>query len=104
MRRIEGLACMLVEVGVWSGRFEVTLNLGEASDFSPTPTPTGFPLTRQITDPSDTLSPTFTKTDSTTPASDDGTSMLALSPSSVIKGVSIAIVSPALINTAITST
>src|SRR3990167_1500688 len=63
-----------------------------------------LPLTTQITEPSPTLSPTLIAIDSTTPASGDGISILALSPSNVASGVSISTVSPTLTNTAMTST
>src|SRR3989338_1487070 len=72
-----------------------------ATDFTDTVAAT---FTVQINTPSDTLSPTFITTDSTTPATGDGTSILALSPSNVTSGVSITIASPGDIITAITVT
>ena len=54
--------------------------------------------------PSDTLSPTLMCTAVTVPAAVAGTSMVALSVSSVIRVSSTATVSPTLISTAITST
>ncbi len=52
-------------------------------------------VTVAITLPFETLSPTLTLTSFTTPPADAGTSIVALSDSSVTSGVSFAIVSPA---------
>src|SRR3989338_10295842 len=113
MRRIDGLAWIDTAFSLADARGSLfDAGVGSLTDFfSGGCAVEGFattsfvvPLITQITVPSETLSPTFTEIDSTTPASDDGTSMLALSPSSVIKGVSTAILSPTLINTAMTST
>ena len=60
--------------------------------------------TSRMTLPSDTLSPTLTLTSLTTPAASAGTSMVALSVSSVIRVSSTAMVSPALTSTAMMST
>ena len=60
--------------------------------------------TSRMTPPSDTLSPTLTLTSLTTPAASAGTSMVALSVSSVIRVSSTAMVSPALTSTAMMST
>ena len=55
-------------------------------------------------DPSDTLSPTFTNTDSIVPATTAGTSIAALSVSSVTSESSTSTLSPAEIYTSMTST
>ena len=62
------------------------------------------PRLRRSALPLETRSPFFTATDSTTPAADDGTSIVAFSVSSVISGVSSATVSPGLTSTSMTST
>ena len=54
--------------------------------------------------PSETLSPTLTSTSRTTPATGQGTSMVALSDSRVQIGSSGASTSPGLTNTSITGT
>ena len=56
------------------------------------------------TDPCDILSPTLTRTDSIVPATSAGTSIDALSVSSVTSGSSIATLSPAAMCISITST
>src|ERR1700674_1137084 len=58
----------------------------------------------RIKAPSATLSPTFTFTSFTTPPAGAGTSIVALSDSSVTSGSSFATVSPALTSTSITGT
>src|SRR5882762_804154 len=58
----------------------------------------------KITAPSETLSPTFTRTSCTTPPSGAGTSIVALSLSSVTSACSGFTVSPALTSTSITGT
>src|SRR5438445_798246 len=63
-----------------------------------------FASRRAISEPSDTLSPTFTATSRTVPAAGEGTSMVALSDSSVTSGASAAIWSPGFTNTSITGT
>ena len=60
--------------------------------------------TTATTEPLETLSPTFTATDLTTPAWEDGISIEALSLSTVIRLCSTLIVSPALTITSITAT
>ena len=57
-----------------------------------------------IGEPVVTLSPTFTKTSFTTPASGAGTSIEALSPSTLIIDWSAAMVSPTLTITSVTVT
>ena len=57
-----------------------------------------------IGEPVVTLSPTFTKTSFTTPASGAGTSIEALSPSTLIIDWSTAMVSPTLTITSVTVT
>ena len=72
----------------------------EAADFAasaPLPAP-GSAL------PSDTLSPTLTRTSLTTPAEGDGISIVALSLSSVTSDCSAATVSPGLTRISMTST
>ncbi len=59
---------------------------------------------RAITDPLDTLSPRFRSTSAILPAAVAGTSMDALSVSSVTSGVSTSISSPALTSTSTTAT
>src|SRR5206468_12048699 len=56
------------------------------------------------TEPSDTLSPTFTRSSFTTPACDDGISMEALSLSTVTSDCSTLTVSPGFTRTSITAT
>src|SRR5690606_21565044 len=56
------------------------------------------------TAPSDTVSPTLTFTSLTTPAWEDGTSIVALSDSSVARPWSLATVSPTATSTSITGT
>jgi pyruvate dehydrogenase E1 component len=58
----------------------------------------------RITEPCETLSPTLIFTSFTTPASDEGTSIVALSDSKVTKGESTLMVSPGFTKTSITST
>jgi hypothetical protein len=58
----------------------------------------------RITLPSDTLSPSFTRSDCTTPAAVEGISIDALSDSTVMSDWSLATVSPALTNTSMIST
>ena len=69
-----------------------------------TPPPDSLASSFTIKSPSETLSPTFTSTDLTTPASLEGTSIVALSVSRTIKLSSTSISSPTLTNTSITST
>src|SRR5215472_11577154 len=57
-----------------------------------------------MTEPFETLSPTFTRNSRTTPASDDGISIVALSDSSVMREASFATRSPGLTRTSMTST
>jgi len=57
-----------------------------------------------ISEPCDTLSPALTFISFTTPANGDGTSIVALSVSSVIRLSSALTVSPALTSTSMTST
>ena len=54
--------------------------------------------------PLETRSPFFTTTDFTTPAADDGTSIVAFSVSKVISGVSSSTLSPGFTSTSMTST
>ena len=54
--------------------------------------------------PSDTVSPTVTRIDSTVPTCGEGTSMAALSLSSVTRGVSMSILSPGETSTSMTGT
>ncbi len=63
-----------------------------------------WPLTVTTTDPGDTLPPLATCTFSTTPLAVDGTSMVALSVSSVTSGVSKSTVSPGFTSTSMTPT
>ncbi len=56
----------------------------------------------RISDPSDTLSPVLTLTPFTTPACGAGTSIVALSDSSVMSGSSLLTVSPGFTSTSIT--
>src|ERR1041384_225130 len=62
------------------------------------------PSRPQITSPSDTLSPTLTFMPRTTPADGAGTSIVALSDSSTIRGASFSTRSPSLTSTSITRT
>src|SRR5215467_13847287 len=57
-----------------------------------------------MTVPFETLSPIFTRSSRTTPASDDGISIVALSDSSVMSDASFATRSPGLTSTSMTST
>ena len=59
---------------------------------------------KSTTPPSEILSPTLTLTSFTTPACEDGTSMVALSDSSVIRDCSFSTRSPGLICTSMTGT
>ena len=59
---------------------------------------------RAIKSPSLILSPTFTKISCTTPVTDAGISIVALSDSKEIKDCSMAMVSPTLIKISMTST
>src|SRR6187402_46575 len=63
-----------------------------------------WPLTVTTTDPGDTLPPLATCTFSTTPLAVDGTSIVALSVSSVTSGVSKSTVSPGFTSTSMTDT
>src|SRR5438067_2362298 len=58
----------------------------------------------RISVPSETLSPTLTAIASTVPPAGDGTSIVALSDSSVTSGVSVLIASPTLTSTSMTGT
>jgi len=57
-----------------------------------------------ITSPCDTLSPTLTRMPRTTPAAGAGTSMVALSDSSVISALSLSTRWPSLTSTSMTGT
>ena len=57
-----------------------------------------------MSDPCETLSPTFHLISFTTPSSGDGTSIDALSDSSVINGCSVVTGSPGFTSTSITGT
>src|SRR5262249_35467513 len=59
---------------------------------------------RAMTVPSDTSSPALTLSSLTVPAADDGTSIVALSDSSVTRPWSFATVSPGLTSTSMTGT
>jgi len=68
----------------------------------PQPRRPSAPSSTTISEPSDTLSPTLTFTSLTTPAAELGTSIVALSDSSVTSDCSFSTVSPALTSTSIT--
>src|SRR5699024_1677902 len=75
---------------------------GEGGLFSPAPASSASRV--RMTVPSDTSSPSATFTSLTLPAAVEGTSMVALSDSSVIRPCSLATLSPAATITSITGT
>src|SRR5690606_32914397 len=74
---------------------------GAAACSAAPPSPTSMMATSE---PSDSVSPTFTFSSRTTPANGDGTSIVALSDSSVTRPWSFATVSPGATSTSITGT
>src|SRR5690606_3380144 len=75
-----------------------------AASAAPTAADSPSASSTTTTAPSDTASPTLTFTSFTTPAADDGTSIVALSDSSVTRPWSLATVSPTETSTSITGT
>ena len=82
----------------------VTLESDKATMDVPAPAPALPPSSRRIRLPSLTLSPTLTTTSFTVPAEGAGTSIVALSDSSVTSASSAFTASPAFTSTSITGT
>src|ERR1700688_4775653 len=110
---IEGLACTAAPLGAEGGAAGVGLAAGCAAPGADGGTrtlgagcaPAGTLLASvTIFVPFETLSPTFTSTDFTTPASGDGTSIDAFSDSSVTSADSFCTASPGFTKTSITGT
>src|SRR5207302_2842992 len=88
-------------VGAAAGREDAGPDFG--ASFAAGCCPSAASSTR-IGEPCDTLSPVFTFSSFTMPAAGDGISIVALSDSSVTSDCSLAIVSPGLTSTSMTST
>src|SRR5690606_6332142 len=86
--------------GGGGGAAEASLSAGGGAAASPAPSPSSTTTTL----PSDTVSPTLIFSSRTTPACEDGTSIVALSDSSVTRPWSFATVSPTATSTSITGT
>src|SRR5690606_40317004 len=86
--------------GGGGGAAEAFLSAGGGAAASPAPSPSSTTTTL----PSDTVSPTLIFSSRTTPACEDGTSIVALSDSSVTRPWSFATVSPTATSTSITGT
>src|SRR6185312_5905761 len=80
--------------------------VGEGDDVTASPSVFSWPSTstRAMTAPSETSSPTLSFISFTVPANGDGTSIVALSDSSVIRLCSFSTLSPALTSTSMTGT
>src|SRR6185503_12441418 len=90
--------------GLASGGGSLLASAGLAAAALPAPLPAAAASsTVKITAPTCTLSPFLTLISLTTPATDDGTSIVALSVSSSMTGCSILTVSPTLTSTLATS-
>src|SRR5688572_14294537 len=85
-----------------SAGLSVGLSVGLAGDGAVACSPCASSTATTL--PSDSLSPTFTLSSTTRPAADDGTSIVALSDSSVTRPWSLATVSPTATSTSITGT
>ena len=82
----------------WGGAASAFTGVGEGAAAAPSAS------TRAMMAPIDTLSPTFVRTSATSPATGDGTSIVALSDSRVISDWSTLTMSPGFTSTSMTGT